>query len=143
MESDALVIQGHLQSEIDKKINFPVIGTTGQFLQKTSNSTQWTDVDFSNYYTKSQTEQLLEDLSNSFDGKLESYYTKGEADVLLQEKYDLSDAQVLNTSITALEGCKVHTEILSNPQNNICTIQGIAAVFAVIDNNNHYWPVQL
>ena len=100
---------------------------------------------FSNYYTKQEINDITGALSDSIsaiNNKFNSYYTKTEANNLLDNKQDLSDALQMSNAISALQQVRIQTITLSNPQSNVCTITGTAAVLAIIDNNNTYYPAQ-
>ena len=107
--SDALLLEEHLQTQIDTKISFPEVGTKGQFLQRTSNSAQWADLPLGNYYTKAEVDNIVSSLSDSIQAvrsSLSNYYTKGQTEGLLNEKapyvYVDSRFQQISNSIAAI-----------------------------------------
>ena len=95
-----------LQASIDTKITAPAAGTAGQFLQKTSDSTQWADINLDNYYTKNDIDGFIENISNSLsylNGKFDNYYTKYEVNGLIEGLASDSFNQSLINRVASLQ----------------------------------------
>lgn len=97
--------------------------TYDEYINTDGTSSGWekigdTKVDLSNYYTKSQTDTLLNDKADVSD--LDDYYTKTQADTLLDDKVDkvpgkgLSTEDYTTAEKTKLSGVEAGAEVNQN-----------------------------